>query len=122
NVRPSLIGSLIRQVLPPSVVRSKCTRQPSCSVLLGQRMVPSASSSGLFFTGPISGWPFTSPSFCCLLQVRPLSWETHHSPHHCRGLGPTLKNSIGGPLVGWNSTGFQHGYRNSADWTPSATI
>src|SRR5690349_5837865 len=44
----SFSGPLLSQVRPPSRLHSTCKRQPSCSVLLGERIVPPASSIGLF--------------------------------------------------------------------------
>ncbi len=95
NFEASWIGPMTSQVLPRSEDFSKCTRQPLCSVLLGQRMLPSLSWIGLFLTGPIKfGLPSPSmgslPSFRGFDQVWPLSVEVINIPHHWLGLGPTL--------------------------------
>ncbi len=83
---PSLSGGVVVQVVPWSELRSKCTRQPSCSVLLGQRRSPSVSCTGLFLIGPRmpSGKRRAAP------QVRPLSCEVRSMPHQVPGEGPTL--------------------------------
>ncbi len=66
--------------------RSMCTTQPACSVLDPARSSPLGSSTGFARIGPrIPGGSLTAAD-----HVRPLSTEVRTSPHHARGLGPTL--------------------------------
>src|SRR5262249_42566335 len=83
---PSPSAGVACQVLPRSAVRSKWTRQPSCSVLLGQRRSPPGNCTGLVLIGPRvpSGRRRASD------QVLPPSSEVFSMPHQERGLGPTL--------------------------------
>lgn len=85
-VLPSLIASVFVHVLPRSIVRSKCTRHPSCSELVGHSNAPSASDTGLFLIGP------KTPSGKRLGadHVLPASPEVISIPHHVLGLGPAL--------------------------------
>src|SRR4051794_25067603 len=48
----SFSGGVLSHVRPRSRVHSMCSRQPSCSELDGQRIVPPAISIGLFLIGP----------------------------------------------------------------------
>ena len=82
----SLTAEVFDQVFPESVVRSKCTRHPPSSVLLGQRISPFGSWTGLFLIGP--RMPFGSRRGDD--QVLPPSAEVINIPHHFEGLGPTL--------------------------------
>ena len=52
QVLSSSTGPTVCQVWPRSVVRSKWTRQPRSSKLVGARIEPSLSVIGLFLTGP----------------------------------------------------------------------
>ena len=56
-----------------------------------------------------------------MIHVLPPSSDDIISPHHFRGLGPTLKKSNNGPCLGWNKTGFQQGYCRSVFSPPFAT-
>src|SRR5687768_15888396 len=89
-VTPSFSGGVAIQVLPPSVLRSKCTvhllGRSFVSLLVGERMVPSASCTGLFLIGP----RMPSGRRRAALQVRPPSVLVRTSPHHVCGEGPTL--------------------------------
>src|SRR5687767_1060094 len=89
-VRPSLSGGVAVHVLPPSLLRSKCTRQrlgsSSVSVLVGETMVPSASCTGLFLIGP----RMPSGRRRASLHVRPPSVLVRSIPHQASGDGPTL--------------------------------
>src|SRR5688572_23344617 len=89
-VRPSFRKSVFVQVFPRSGVRSKRTLHllgfSVVSSLVGQRMSPFASCTGLFLIGP----RMPSGSRRAALQVCPPSVDVFNSPHHCDGLGPTL--------------------------------
>src|SRR5262249_39667464 len=69
-------------VFPSSVERSTCTFQPPSSVLEPAKIVPSASCSGLFLTGPIK----RSPSMRGGVQDFPPSEQVVTMPHHCDAL------------------------------------
>ena len=108
-------------VLPPSVLRSKCTRHllgcSGDSVLVGLRSVPSASRTGLFLIGP----RMPSGSRVASLQVRPaVARGARHAPP-LRGLGPDLVEQRQRAGRGSNSTGFQQGCRVPSGCTPLAT-
>src|SRR4051812_24552939 len=81
-------NAVARHVLPPSVLRSKYTRQPSAllSMLLGERMSPLLSRTGLFLIGP----RIPSGRRIASLHVAPLSSLVFTTPHHVLGLWPTL--------------------------------
>src|SRR6266851_301316 len=66
--------------------RSMCTTHPACSVLEPARSAPSESSTGLARMGP----RIPAGSLTAADHVLPLSTEVRTSPHHARGLGPTL--------------------------------
>src|SRR5439155_18448782 len=108
--RPSgeVAGATDVHVSPPSVERSKCTRQrlgrSDDSVLLPASSVPSASITGLFLIGPRMPSGNRRPS----LHVRPLSRDVRTIPHQPCGLGPTLYNSINAFPGTSNRTVFQH--------------
>src|SRR6266498_1046469 len=76
NSCAELSGPVFVQVAPRSEVRSRWTRQPSCSVLEGQSNVPSRSAMGLFLIGPkmLSGRRRGAP------QVLPPSAEVMSMP------------------------------------------
>src|SRR5438874_54348 len=82
--------SIFFHVLPPSFDASKCTRQFGLSLLFsvldGQRMVPSANSTGLFLIGPRK----PSGRRRASLQVLPSSVLVRNMPHQDLGSGPTL--------------------------------
>ena len=83
---PSLMWSVRDQLRPRSGERSKWTRQPSFSVLEGQRREPSGRAKGLFLTGPV----MLSGRRVGVDHVRPWSEEEVRMPHHESGLGPHL--------------------------------
>ncbi len=83
---PSFSGGVATHVVPLSDDRSKCTRQPSCSVLDPDRMSPFASCTGLFLIGPST----PSGRRRADAHVRPPSADVMTMPHHVLGLGPTL--------------------------------
>src|SRR4029450_11668885 len=87
-------GNTAVHVRPPSVVRSKCTRQTLGrsvdSVLLPAITVPSASRTGLFLMGP----RMPSGRRRASLHVFPASCDVRIIPHHVCGLGPTLSESV----------------------------
>src|SRR5258706_16252937 len=89
-VRPSLSGGVALQVCSPSLLRSKCTCHfvgfSGVSTLVGQRMSPLASWTGLFLIGP----RMPSGRRRAVLHVWPPSADVLISPHHFCGLGPTL--------------------------------
>ena len=83
---PSFTGPIRCHFTARGSVRSKWTRQPWSSVLLGHRRLPSASCTGGFFVGPRnpSGWRRGFD------QLLPPSAEVMTMPHQRLGLGPTL--------------------------------
>src|SRR6266487_4036493 len=86
NSCAELSGPVFVQVSPRSGVRSRWTRQPSCSVLEGQSNVPSANHTGLFLIGP----RMPSGSRRGAVHVGPPSAELIIMPHQRDGFGPTL--------------------------------
>ena len=82
------IGPCLTQDRPPSRDASIQTFHtfPGASTLLGDTIVPSASSRGLFFAGPTM--PFGSTSGSC--QVTPSLSERLTIPRHVSGDRPTL--------------------------------
>src|SRR5437899_6245000 len=71
---------------PFGAKRSRCTTQPSCSVLDPASSAPPGSSTGLARIGPST----PSGSRIAADQVRPPSGDVRTRPHHSLGLGPTL--------------------------------
>src|SRR5260221_13146670 len=66
--------------------RSMCTTHPACSVLDPARIAPPGSSTGFARIGP----RIPGGSLAAADHVRPLSTEVRTSPHHARGVEPTL--------------------------------
>src|SRR5438552_4951444 len=96
NSRGSLRGPLFDHALadasarafhlgPFGAKRSRCTTQPSCSVL-DPASSPPGSPTGLALIGP----SIPSGSLTAADQVRPASSDMRARAHHSRGLGPTL--------------------------------
>mmetsp|Transcript_16432 Transcript_16432/g.39011 ORF Transcript_16432/g.39011 Transcript_16432/m.39011 type:complete len:218 (-) Transcript_16432:365-1018(-) len=111
----NLTGPFRRQVRPPSPETSRCTNHegsPAASLssagpsssLLGERMVPSERTTGLFFAGPVIPRGSASGE----LHVCPPSELRTDLPAQVNGSSPSLKKRMVSPLRGTcRRTGFQ---------------